>query len=81
MARGFDSKDVEFQQAEALRQPRGARPRSPQEHEAFDRRRTLELSLARAQAELAAARSAVHRQMLEHAIASLRERLDRGTSK
>jgi hypothetical protein len=77
MARGFESKDVEFQQAEAQRRTVRVRARSPEEREAFERRQTLELSLARAESDLAAARSAIHRRMLEQAIASLRERLDR----
>ena len=77
MARGFESKDVEYQQAEAERQKATAEPLTRNEHDAINQRRTQELALARAGADLAAARSAVHRQMLEHAIADLRNRLDR----
>ncbi|HVH28828.1 MAG TPA: hypothetical protein VM818_18835 [Vicinamibacterales bacterium] len=72
MARGFESKDVEFQQSEAER-PRTGRPQLTAE--ARDRQarvRTLELALSRAETDLGLARSAVHRQMLEQAVASLR---------
>ena len=59
MARGFESKDVEFQQAEATREKarRTLSPLTDGEREAASRRQTLELSLARARSELAAARS------------------------
>jgi hypothetical protein len=75
MARGFESKDVEFQQAEAQRARPKGRVLSPEERGAQERRRTLELALARAQADLAAARSPAHRQMLEEAIRALRDHL------
>ena len=75
MARGFESKDVEFQQAEAERGKARGRLLSPQERDAQARRRTLELALTRARADLAGARSAAHRQMLEQAIASLEQQL------
>jgi hypothetical protein len=71
MARGFESKDVEFQQAEATREKAPRRTLSADEREAAARRQTLELSLARARSELASARSEAHRRMLERAIASL----------
>ena len=79
MARGFESKDVEFQQAEASRkkEPRRAlAPLSEGEREALARRQTLELSLARVRSELASARSQVHRRMLERAIASLEAQVE-----
>jgi putative hemolysin len=79
MARGFESKDVEFQQAEASRkrEPRRAMtPLSEGEREALVRRQTLELSLARARSELASARSQAHRRMLERAIASLEAQVE-----
>ena len=75
MARGFESKDVEFQQAEAVRGKAGGRTLSPEEREAQSRRRTLELALARARADLTSARSPAHRQMLEQAIAALEDQL------
>jgi hypothetical protein len=71
MARGFESKDVEYQQAEAER-PRPARPAlTAQERGAREQRRTLELALVRARADLAVARSEPHRRMLAEAIATL----------
>jgi hypothetical protein len=80
MARGFESKDVEFQQAESQRdKPRG-RVLTAEERDRDARRRTLELALARAQADLAAARSPAHRQMLQQAIEALTEQL-KGPSK
>jgi len=45
------------------------------ERDAQGRRRTIELSLTRARADLSAARSAGHRVMLEQAIAALEEQL------
>ena len=75
MARGFESKDVEFQQAEAERVKQVRRALTPEQREIQAKRRTIELALARARADLAAARSPVHRQMLEQAIAALDARL------
>jgi hypothetical protein len=75
MARGFESKDVEFQQAEAARARTFRRSLAPDERGAQDETRALELSLTRARSELASARTAAHRQMLLSAIASLEERL------
>jgi hypothetical protein len=71
MARGFESKDVEFQQAEAERQKTLGRALTPEEREREGRRRTLELALTRARADREAARSAAHRRMLDAAVASL----------
>jgi hypothetical protein len=79
MARGFESKDVEYQQAEAQR-TQDVRSPGRGAHAVSDRQRTLELSLSRAEADLAAARSPVHRQMLEQAIAALRGQIDRAAS-
>jgi len=75
MARGFESKDVEFQQAEAQRGRPTGKVLSPEARQAQEKRRTLELALARAQADLAAARSPAHRQMLEEAIRALKDQL------
>ena len=77
MARGFESKDVEYQQAEAERVKTAAPALTSSEQELVSQRRSLELALVRAEADRAAARSPVHRRMLEQAIADLRERLDR----
>ena len=80
MARGFESKDVEFQQAEAERQNTFRRALTPEEREAQNRRRTVELSLARARADLAAARTPAHQRMLSGAIAALEQQLDEESS-
>jgi hypothetical protein len=77
MARGFERKDVEYQQAEAERRRDVSRPVTREQRDADERRRTLELSLARTEADLQAATSPLHRRMLEQAVASLRERLAR----
>jgi hypothetical protein len=77
MARGFESKDIEYQQAESQRPRANAVVRSAAEREADVRRRTLELSIARTEADLRAATSPVHRRMLEQALAALRERVGR----
>ena len=75
MARGFESKDVEFQQSEAERPKSAKRTLSAAERDAQERRLTLELALSRAESDLRLARSAVHRQMLEQAVAALREQI------
>ena len=75
MARGFESKDVEFQQAEAERQRAAGRGPSPVDRERTEKRRSLELALTRAQGDLAKATSPAHRQMLEQAIAELQRQL------
>ena len=75
MARGFESKDVEFQQAEAER-TRTLRPLlSPEAREAQARRGTIALALARARADLAGATAPGHRRMLEQAVADLERQL------
>jgi hypothetical protein len=71
MARGFESKDVEFQQAEAERQKTFGRALTSEEREREGRRKTLELALTRARADRDAARSDAHRRMLDAAVASL----------
>jgi hypothetical protein len=75
MARGFESKDVEFQQAEAERTRKAGPALTPEAREAQARRRTIELSLARAKADLSAARTPAHKQMLCEAIAALEQQL------
>ena len=75
MARGFESKDVEFQQAEMERAKTFGRALTAGERDAQERTRTLELSLARARADLAAARSGAHKRMLAQAIAALEQQL------
>ena len=75
MARGFESKDVEFQQAEAERKASSRRALTPGERTAAEERRSIELSLARMRADFEAARTPAHRQMLAGAIESLERRL------
>jgi hypothetical protein len=76
MARGFESKDVEFQQAESERQKTLRPALTPDERASLEQRRAVELSLVRARAELASARTAAHRQMLTAAVASLEQQLE-----
>jgi hypothetical protein len=78
MARGFESKDVEFQQAEAERRNTFGAALTPEEREAQNQRRTVELSLARVKADLAAARTPAHQRMLTDAIAALEQQLAAG---
>ena len=73
MARGFDSKSVEYQQEEAARsrEEKKERPLSEEERARRQRRQTLELARARTAADLSRAASPAQRQMLERAIAAL----------
>jgi hypothetical protein len=75
MARGFESKDVEFQQSEAERRRPAGRAMSAGEREDVARRRSIELALIRSRNDLANATSAAHRRMLEQAIADLERQL------
>jgi hypothetical protein len=77
MARGFESKDVEFQQAEAERRKTFKPALSAEERETEARRQTLELALTKARADREAARSDAHRRMLDQAVASLEDQLQR----
>lgn len=75
MARGFESKMVEFQQEEAARGRAKAPDLTADEKARKDRRNGLELARARAVADLARAAAPAHRQMLERAIAALDDEL------
>jgi len=77
MARGFESKDVEFQQSEAERRPLRGRSLTAAEREEAAHRQSVALALTRARRELANATSPIHRQMLEQAIAELERQLAR----
>jgi hypothetical protein len=72
MARGFDSKSVEYQQEEALRsrQEKKGRPLSEEERARLQRRQTLNLARARTAADLARAASPAQQEMLKRAIAT-----------
>jgi hypothetical protein len=71
MARGWESKSIEAQQDEAARDKRQRPALSPAQLAAQDRRRTLELTRARAVDDLARAVAPNHRRMLEQAIAAI----------
>jgi hypothetical protein len=75
MARGFESKDVEYQQAEAERVKRLGPDMTTVQRDAQAKRATIALSLARARADLAAARTPAHTRMLTAAIAALEQQL------
>ncbi len=75
MARGFESKDVEFQQAEAERTSPPAPVMSADQRDRLSAGRTVTLALTRARAELAATASPIRRDMLSRAIAALEEQL------
>jgi hypothetical protein len=75
MARGFESKDVEFQQSEAERTKTLRRSFTAEERAELERRHTIELSLVHTRRELDAASQPAHRRMLQHAIESLEARL------
>ena len=78
MARGFDSKSVEYQQEEAerTRQQKKERPLSEEERARHQRRQTLELARARTAADLSRATSPAQRQMLERALGALNADLE-----
>jgi hypothetical protein len=75
MARGFESKMVEFQQEEAQKVRRNQPAMSPDEHARHTKRRGLELARARAAADLERATAPAHRKMLEQALAALDRQL------
>jgi hypothetical protein len=78
MARGWESKSVEDQQADLeakKRKPTEVTP--PEDAEKLAKRRTLELARSRALADLQRACSPAHRAMLEAAIQALDEQLKR----
>ncbi len=76
MARGWESKSVEAQQADRDRhEPADARP--PEDAVKAAHRRTLELARARAQADLAKAKHPAHTAMLKAAIRAIDEQIAR----
>jgi hypothetical protein len=75
MARGFESKMVEFNQEEAARGRAKAEPRSAEEQARMTRRASLELARRRAATDLSGATRPAHRAMLEQAIKALDEQL------
>ena len=77
MARGWESKSVESQQEEAARERVPKAALTPEQRAKAERRATLELTRARAVADLGRATSPQHRRMLEQAIATIDEQLAR----
>ena len=77
MARGWESKSIEAQQEEAARQRVTKPALTPEQRLELERRRTLELSRARAEADLARATSPPHRRMLQQTLAAIDEQLAR----
>jgi hypothetical protein len=75
MARGWESKSVESQQADREARDKPGTVLTPADAERAARQRTLELARARALADLAAATAPAHRRMLEAAIQALDEQL------
>ena len=75
MARGFESKMVEFQQEEAARGASKAAPLSAGEQARITRRVGLELARTRAVSDLARATRPAHKAMLEQAIKALDDQL------
>jgi len=75
MARGFESKMVEFNQEEAARARANKPAPTADQRERDARRQAIELARTRAAADLARATIPAHKQMLEHAIAALDEQL------
>jgi hypothetical protein len=72
MARGFESKQVEFQQEEAARGRTVHGPDlSAEERDRVEKQRALQLSRKRAADDLSRASAPAHRLMLEQAIAAL----------
>jgi len=71
MARGFESKDVEYQQAERERLRERRPPPLEVERTASHTRDTIELTLSRLRAEREKALAPAHRSMLDQAIATL----------
>jgi hypothetical protein len=76
MARGWESKAVESQQADADRPRSTEPPLSDEARQRLQQRRTLELALAQTQAELGAACRAAHRDMLQQRLVAIREAIE-----
>jgi hypothetical protein len=78
VARGWESKGVEEQQAESARAPSGPKAVATPEQIAQMRRRDgLELSRRHILGQIQAATHPHHRKMLEATLAEIQERLDR----
>jgi hypothetical protein len=71
MARGWESKNIESQQEEAMRRPRKGPPPTADDLARAERRHSLGLMRSRAADDLGRASAPAHRRMLEEAIADL----------
>jgi hypothetical protein len=77
MARGFESKMVEFQQEEAARGRSKAAQLSAEEQARLTRRASLELARTRAANDLSHATRPAHKTMLTEAIKALDDQLEK----
>jgi hypothetical protein len=78
MARGWESKSVEAQQAEAVEKPSGSRaPMSAAQAALFREKESLRLSRQRILQQLDVSKSPRHRQQLQESLAALDEKLSR----
>jgi hypothetical protein len=75
MARGWESKAVEAQQADAAARVPASRPFSAEDAARRGRLTTLTLARRRAEADLRSATASAHRSMLERAIEDLDRRI------
>lgn len=75
MARGWESKAIESQQADASAKTDVKAPLSPADRARAQRRVTLELAVASAQADLQAACHPAHRDMLQLKLEALKAEL------
>lgn len=75
MARGFESKSVESQQADRFERGGGHDRPSREEIERRSKRESLEMSRRRVESELAGSKSPVHRAALENALRYLDDEL------
>ena len=76
MARGFESKMVEFQQEEAARaQAQKKAPLTPEDRARAEKRQAILLARTRAAADLVRATVPAHKRMLEKALEALDEQL------
>ena len=75
MARGWESKSIESQQDDAQAKSHARPALTPEERARIHRRQTLEMAVARTQAELQLACHAAHRDMLRLKLQALQAEL------
>jgi hypothetical protein len=75
MARGWESKSIESQQEDAQAAKAKRPPLTTEQRERAERRRSLQMALTRAQAELQAACQPAYRDMLQMKAETLRRQL------